>query len=114
MAKSYFKNADAAIIVYNVNNRNSFEAIKFWLEEFQKHSRNYDANLPFKPILVLGNKTDLDSSFKQIPSKELKKFAKKGGFLANEISAKKNSGKEVQSAINKLIELLVELSKAKV
>lgn len=112
MARSYFKNADGVIIVYDVNSRNTFESIKFWLSEFESTSKNFDSSLAKRPVLLLGNKKDLDKKFKQIPTQELEQFAGEQGLICKEVSAKRNANKEIQNAVNKLIDLLVELSSA--
>ena len=111
VAKSYFKNADGIILVYDINNRLTFKSMNFWLEEFENNSKNFDSSLPKKPALILGNKSDFDDQFKQISTIELEKFADENQLIAREVSAKKNSGKQIQSAINDLIDLIVELSK---
>ena len=83
--------------------------MKFWLEEFETNSKKFDENLPKKPILVLGNKSDFDVKFKQISTEELEKFAEENKTISKEVSAKKNSGKEIQNAINGLIDLIANL-----
>ena len=85
--------------------------MKFWLEEFETNSKKFDENLPKKPILVLGNKSDFDVKFKQISTEELEKFAEENKTISKEVSAKKNSGKEIHNAINELIDLIGEISK---
>ena len=85
--------------------------MKFWLEEFENNSKNFDPALPKKPVLILGNKSDFDTKFKQISTDELEKFAEENKMISREVSAKKNSGKQIQTAINDLINLIAELSK---
>lgn len=63
-----------------------------------------------KPVLVLGNKKDMDEKSKQVSSEEVKVFSKDNGLLYAEVSAKKNPGKEIQNSINKLVDFLAELS----
>ena len=110
VAKSYFKNADGCIIVYDVNNRHTFKSIPYWLEQFLGKSRVLDISMPMRPILVLGNKTDLGFELKQIPTQELMRFSEEQGILFAEVSAKKNSGKQIQREINNLVDLMVSLS----
>ena len=110
IAKGYFKNAHGCIMVYDVNNRLTYKNLDFWMKEFTETSRLIDLVLPEKPILVLGNKTDKDENMKQISKTELDEFAQTHNVIAHEISAKKNSNKEVQNAINDFIDRLVKLS----
>lgn len=97
--------------MYNVTNRRSYESIKYWKNEFETNARQFDTSLPVKPVLVLGNKKDLGESVKQVSSDELQKFGKENGVIVKEVSAKKNANKEVQGAINELINLLTALGK---
>lgn len=50
---SYFKNTAAALLVYEVNNRATFEDIKVWLKEL--HERAHDGTA----ITLVGNKCDM-------------------------------------------------------
>ena len=53
MAKSYYKNADGAVLVYDIANWKSFEKLTFWLNEIKENSPE-DIK-----IVLLGNKKDL-------------------------------------------------------
>ena len=53
MAKSYYKNADGAVLVYDIANKKSFEKLNFWLKEIKENSPE-DIK-----IILLGNKKDL-------------------------------------------------------
>ena len=53
MAKSYYKNADGAVLVYDISNRKSFEKLSFWIKEIKENSPE-DIK-----IILLGNKKDL-------------------------------------------------------
>lgn len=53
MAKSYYKNADGAVLVYDISNKKSFEKLNFWLKEIKENSPE-DIK-----IILLGNKKDL-------------------------------------------------------
>lgn len=47
-------NADCALLVYDVTNRNSFEKLDFWLESLEKYSNRGDCMK-----ILIGNKLDL-------------------------------------------------------
>jgi small GTP-binding protein len=53
LTRSYYRNANAIIIVYDITSRKSFENAKIWIKEFEQY---LDPGV--LPILV-GNKTDL-------------------------------------------------------
>lgn len=52
---SFFRNASAIAIIYDITNRDSFLNLKFWHEFAQMNAP------PGTPIFVVGNKVDLDA-----------------------------------------------------
>ncbi|KAI8374430.1 P-loop containing nucleoside triphosphate hydrolase protein [Radiomyces spectabilis] len=57
---AYYRGADACVLVYDVNNFLSFQHLERWLADFLKQS-----SLPLEearnfPILIVGNKIDID------------------------------------------------------
>ena len=65
---NFFRNSSLAIMVYSVNNRNSFLHIDNWLKEIKKVS-NPDAK-----IFLIGNKCDLNDE-REVSYEEAKKYA---------------------------------------
>lgn len=110
MAKSYFKNADGCIVVYDVTNRLSYRSVSYWLEEFTAKSKALDSSIPLLPVLVLGNKIDLKQELKQVSFDELTRFGNENRVLFEEVSAKSNKNQGVHSSINKLVDLIVSMS----
>lgn len=80
---SYYRNADGIIIVYAVNDRDSFTAISSWLVEIEKNSPK-----DIVKILV-GSKADWDHV---IPTEEGRKRAELAGVVHIETSAKTGMG----------------------
>ena len=56
LSKSYFKNVDAVLFVFSINNEESFEDIKSWISLFND---NYNGKSNIPQYLV-GNKVDLE------------------------------------------------------
>jgi Ras-related protein Rab-21 len=54
MAPMYYRNANAALLVFDVTNHNSFEEVKSWILELQRNVQE-----PMF-LLLVGNKIDLD------------------------------------------------------
>ena len=52
--KTYYKGAQAAFIVFDLNNRESFENVTYWHNELKEFIEYKDL-----PIIIIGNKTDL-------------------------------------------------------
>lgn len=55
MVKVYFRAAPGALVVYDVTNRDSFDNVMAWVNEVRQYA------LPDVAILLVGNKTDLES-----------------------------------------------------
>lgn len=55
IVRSYFRNLDSTIIVFDINNYSSFNNIKSWIKDLETNSDN---NL----IFLIGNKTDLETN----------------------------------------------------
>lgn len=62
ITKSFYRKNDLIIIVFNLNQEESFEKIIYWYHQILQNS---DAEIP---ILILGNKSDLE---KKIPQKKI-------------------------------------------
>ena len=53
---SYYKNASLAVIVYAINDKNSFEDIEMWIKEVRTYSN------PDIKLFLIGNKKDLEEA----------------------------------------------------
>ena len=85
----YYKNAQAAIIVFDISNRSSFEK----LDEIMNKVKEF----AHKSIIIflVGNKKDLEINGKRIISKEeAEKYAESVGAFYIEVSALKKEGIE--------------------
>ena len=49
---TYLRNADYGIIVFDLTRQKSFESIEKWIKLFREYEDS--------PIMIVGNKTDLD------------------------------------------------------
>lgn len=84
---AFYRGADCCVLVYDVNNSKSFDALDSWRDEFliQASPRDPD-NFPF---VVLGNKIDVEESKRVISTKRAMTFCQsKGGIPYFETSAK--------------------------
>lgn len=101
VSKSYYKNSNGAILVYDLSNRESFRNLNYWLKEMQNSA-------PEKmKIILLGNKNDLIEE-REVSLEEGKNWAEKNGFFFMEVSAKVNKEDCVNKAIFELIESVME------
>ncbi len=82
ITRSYYRGADGCLLVYDITNRKSFDALAMWLSEAKQNSNN-----PNLVILMIGNKADLVES-RQVSFTEGKAFAEANEVTYLEVSAK--------------------------
>mmetsp|Transcript_1640 Transcript_1640/g.2274 ORF Transcript_1640/g.2274 Transcript_1640/m.2274 type:complete len:153 (+) Transcript_1640:140-598(+) len=80
---SYFRGAQGILLVYDVTNRKSFDAIRNWIAQIEVHS---DVNV-FK--VLIGNKCDYEDK-RVVSLSEGELLAKEYGIKFFETSAKQN------------------------
>lgn len=79
---NFYRNSSLAIMVYAINNKESFDNVDVWLKELRTHS-NPDAK-----VFLIGNKIDLESE-RKITKEEGENYARSNSFnLFLESSAK--------------------------
>ena len=79
---SYFRNAQALIVMYSVDNRSSFENIKNWIDEIYKYvEKSY--------YVLVANKIDIDDCQREVSQSDGMNLAKLYKIPYFEISAKK-------------------------
>ncbi len=94
---NYYRNADCCLLVYDITDKSSFNEIKDFFNE--KIKEKCKENIP---IILLGNKTDLESQ-RQVPPEDGANFCTENGYIFMETSCLKNSN--VADAFETLIEL---------
>ena len=87
MAPHYYRNASAAIIVYDISNLKSFDSAEYWVTQLDKLIKTESL-----VICVVGNKSDISNEKKKVNFDVLKEFAEKYNFLYCEVSAKTGAG----------------------
>ena len=98
LSSNYLKKANGIILIYDITNRESFEALNNWADEIKEKSKSDEA----RPIILIGNKLDLEE-YRCISKEEGENFAKNncGGINFYETSCK--TGENVENAINDLV-----------
>ncbi|KAK0568893.1 GTP-binding protein of the rab/ypt [Tilletia horrida] len=82
LAPMYYRNANCAVVVYDITQASSLDKAKAWIRELQRQA---DPNII---IALAGNKLDLAGSRRAIPTEEAKSYADEEGLLFLETSAK--------------------------
>ena len=97
LAALYYKNAQAALVVYDVTNKNSLSQAQKWIDEL-----NEKAN-PNILIILAGNKIDMVDD-RTISEEQGKNFAEEYGLLFKEVSALKNTN--IKELFNEIVDRL--------
>ena len=102
LTKGYFQNADGALFVFAVNNEDSFENIKSWMEIFE----NSNCSLLNFPKILVGNKNDLES---EVDEKNIEEFLESNPtFIYKSTSAKKDADNNIKKLFQELGEKIYE------
>ena len=88
MIKMYYKNAHAAIVVFDVTNIQSFDKAQSWVDELIENTNSNTV------IALCGNKVDLEEN-RKVSYDEGCQFAEKIGAFYIEVSAKNKDRKSV-------------------
>jgi len=94
IAKSYYRGAVGAFVIYDICNHTSFEHIEKWLQQLKQHSH------PNIVLALLGNKQDMKDS-REVTFEEAETVAKQYGFSFYEVSAK--DATNINKAFDKMI-----------
>ena len=84
-APMYYRNANCAVVVYDITQTASLEKARSWIRELQRQAD------PSIVIALCGNKSDL-SARRQVTEEEAKKYAEEEGLMWGETSAKTGEG----------------------
>uniref|UniRef100_A0ACD5Y0L0 Uncharacterized protein n=1 Tax=Avena sativa TaxID=4498 RepID=A0ACD5Y0L0_AVESA len=83
ITRSYYRGAAAALLVYDITRRETFNHLATWLEDVRQHA---DWNNKVT-IMLVGNKTDLPHK-RVVSTEEGEEFARDNGLAFIETSAK--------------------------
>ncbi|ORC86195.1 small Rab GTP binding protein [Trypanosoma theileri] len=89
LASMYYRGAAAALVVYEIPSYESFERAKYWVQELA-------ANSPETIVTLVGNKSDLAATHREVSSDEAAEYAAAHNLMFAEASAKDGTG--VQAA----------------
>ena len=95
----YYRNAQTAIIVYDITNYSSLQRAKDWVAELMRNSNSKMV------IAFVGNKHDLEQE-KQVDSAEVLSYCEENGLCFFEVSAK--SGLGIEEMFYKIGEKVLE------
>ncbi|XP_058803773.1 ras-related protein Rab-31 [Phymastichus coffea] len=87
MAPMYYRHANAAFLVFDITQYNTFTALKSWVLELK---RNIEEPIV---LILIGNKLDL-VNIRKVPNEECKQYAESIGASYHEISTLNDEGVE--------------------
>ena len=96
ITSNYTKKANGILLIYDITNQDSFEEIKNWAQKLKDESGN------LKPIVIIGNKNDLEDERVVCPD-EGEQLAETLGEDINFYETSCKTGENVEEAINNLI-----------
>lgn len=99
ITSSYYRGAQGIILVYDVANRETFEALPKWFSEIDTY-----VSITV-PKIIVGNKVDKENS-RQVPTAEGSNFASRQNALFVEASAKTAIG--VRNVFEELVARILE------
>ncbi|KAL4449311.1 hypothetical protein ABPG74_015693 [Tetrahymena malaccensis] len=98
MTQLYYNDAQAAILVYDVQNAQTFQSLEYWLKELENKVSNQGMIL-----CIAGNKCDVDEDLRAVTYDQGAQFCKNNNnIIFAETSAKTNQG--IDDLFNELLE----------
>lgn len=94
ITSAYYRGAVGALLVYDITKHLTYESVERWLKELYDHAD------PHIVVMLVGNKTDLESE-RSVPTEEAKDYAEKNGLLFLETSALESTN--VEAAFNNVL-----------
>ena len=96
LAANFLKKADGIILVYDITYKISFENLNKWLKDINENAKGL-------PIVLIGNKTDLEEN-REVSKEEGNEFAKKINEEIEFYEASCKTGENIKEAIRFLVE----------
>uniref|UniRef100_A0A3Q1GZT0 Ras-related protein Rab-25 n=1 Tax=Acanthochromis polyacanthus TaxID=80966 RepID=A0A3Q1GZT0_9TELE len=94
ITSAYYRGAVGALLVYDISKHLTYDSAERWLKELYDHAD------PHMVVMLVGNKSDLES-LRTVPTDEAKVFADKRGLLFMETSAFDSTN--VEAAFNEVL-----------
>eukprot|EP00330_Aristerostoma_sp_ATCC50986_P007722 CAMPEP_0114590690 /NCGR_PEP_ID=MMETSP0125-20121206/12904_1 /TAXON_ID=485358 ORGANISM="Aristerostoma sp., Strain ATCC 50986" /NCGR_SAMPLE_ID=MMETSP0125 /ASSEMBLY_ACC=CAM_ASM_000245 /LENGTH=184 /DNA_ID=CAMNT_0001788361 /DNA_START=57 /DNA_END=611 /DNA_ORIENTATION=+ len=102
IAKTYYKGAVGALIVYDITKANTFESVEKWFKDIREYAE------PNAVIMVVGNKCDLEH-IRSIKTEEVANFAESKDIAYIETSALESTNVDLafQRVIGEIYQLFL-------
>eukprot|EP01083_Nonionella_stella_P001821 5237_1 len=107
LGNSFYRGADAAILVYDLTQQETFQKIDEWRSNFLDLANEKPEEFP---ILLLGNKYDLSSNQRQVQINDVKEYSQQNNMIFYETSAV--NGHNIEQAIRAISDRASEMDSA--
>ena len=87
MTNLYYRDAQVALLTYDITNEQSFASIEFWIQELKYKVENENMIL-----CLVGNKSDVSQDLRKVSTIKGKNFAQENNMIFYETSAKTGDG----------------------
>ena len=102
LTNSFFRNTQGIIIVYDVTNAETFENLKYWIQSIKN---NMDSQIENIPIIIIGNKIDVEN--REVQFYDAESFSKSYNYPYFETSAK--TGENVEESVLFLVKKIINV-----
>jgi Ras-related protein Rab-2A len=102
ITRSYYRNADGCVLVYDITRKETFQNLPRWLREAEENTNN-----PQLVTILVGNKADLTDR-RQVSTQEAAEFAAANGLMFMEVSVRTAFG-DVEEVFRRATRRIVEL-----
>jgi len=99
----YYRDADAALICFDLSNPKSLESVYYWIDEMSNNCNNERQNIV---LALAGNKCDLDDTLKKITYITANEVAEKNQMIYYETSAR--TGEGVHEIFNDMVKGIIK------
>jgi Ras-related protein Rab-1A len=97
ITKSFFRNTNGILFVYDITDRKTFQSVKDWIKDSEMHDSGFEK-------ILCGNKIDLKDE-RQVTFNELEEYGMKKKIEVIETSAK--SKINIDESFKKLVDLIL-------
>ena len=104
MLPMYYRDADAAIVCFDLCSPKTFQSVYYWIDEMNNNCNNDRRNFV---LALAGNKSDLDDNLKKITYSQASETASQNNMIFHETSAK--SGFGVNEIFNEVIDEIIKI-----
>lgn len=84
MTRFFYRDAAIGILVYDITSKSSFTHLDSWVRDFQEQC-------PDTPILIVGNKIDLENE-RTVQRRDVQRYVQESGYESFECSARSGKG----------------------